>query len=95
MTTFLAFALTQPALVVVPLIGFVASLVIIRMKRRYIKEGTIFRRSPRPIRPAGQETDESTKLRARDDATSANSTRIRNEGDAKVDDEATSGPSDE
>jgi hypothetical protein len=47
MNGFLAFGLEKPAFVVAPLCGFIASLVIIRIKRRYIKQGTLFGRSSR------------------------------------------------
>lgn len=40
---FLPFALANPALMVVPLCGLVASLAVLRIKRRYIKEGSLFR----------------------------------------------------
>lgn len=40
---FLPFALAKPALMVVPLCGLVASLAVLRIKRRYIKEGSLFR----------------------------------------------------
>jgi hypothetical protein len=39
------FALKYPAFLVVAACGFVLSLVILRIKRRYVKEGVLFRRS--------------------------------------------------
>ncbi len=41
----LTFALNYPALRVAPACGFVLSLVILRIKRRYVKEGVLFWRS--------------------------------------------------
>ncbi|SAK74579.1 hypothetical protein AWB75_04162 [Caballeronia catudaia] len=40
------FALDYPALLVVPAIGFVLSLVVVRIKTRYINEGVLFCWSP-------------------------------------------------
>jgi hypothetical protein len=42
------FALTYPALLVVPAIAFVFSLVILRIKKRYVHEGILFRRGTAP-----------------------------------------------
>lgn len=41
-----AFALRNPELLYVPAAGFILSLVVIRMKKRYVNEGRLFRRSP-------------------------------------------------
>jgi len=40
------FALENPALLVVPAIGFVLSLVVVRIKTRYVNEGVLFCWSP-------------------------------------------------
>ncbi|TDY24567.1 hypothetical protein B0G81_5005 [Paraburkholderia sp. BL6665CI2N2] len=40
------FALNNPALLVVPAVGFVLSLVVLRIKTRYVNEGVLFRRKP-------------------------------------------------
>ncbi|WMY11081.1 hypothetical protein [Paraburkholderia phenoliruptrix] len=39
------FALHNPALLVVPAIGFVLSLVVVRIKTRYVNDGVLFERS--------------------------------------------------
>lgn len=41
------FALRNPALLVVPACGFVLALLVLRVKKRYVNEGILFRRSPR------------------------------------------------
>ncbi|RKE34691.1 hypothetical protein B0G76_0710 [Paraburkholderia sp. BL23I1N1] len=46
MKELLTFALNNPALLVVPAVGFVLSLVVVRIKRRYVNEGVLFRRKP-------------------------------------------------
>ncbi|MGF6871503.1 hypothetical protein [Paraburkholderia sp. MM5477-R1] len=46
MKELLTFALNNPALLVVPAVGFVLSLVVVRIKRRYVNEGILFRRKP-------------------------------------------------
>jgi hypothetical protein len=48
------FALNNPHLLYVPAVGFVISLIVIRIKKRYIEQGFLFRRSP------GQARDRST-----------------------------------
>ncbi|CAN7770476.1 hypothetical protein LJR034_007616 [Caballeronia sp. LjRoot34] len=40
------FALVNPALLVVPALAFVLSLVMLRIKKRYVNEGILFRRLP-------------------------------------------------
>ncbi|MFM0147611.1 hypothetical protein [Paraburkholderia sp. RL18-085-BIA-A] len=40
------FALDNPALLVVPALAFALSLVILRIKRKYVNEGVLFRRFP-------------------------------------------------
>jgi hypothetical protein len=40
-------ALRNPALLVVPACAFVLALVLLRVKKRYVNEGILFRRSPR------------------------------------------------
>lgn len=57
MKELLAFALEYPALLVVPACGFVASLVIVRIKRRYIQEGRLFWRSSAAAHHAAREGD--------------------------------------
>ncbi|MBC8725752.1 hypothetical protein F6X37_30650 [Paraburkholderia sp. 31.1] len=57
MKELLNFALENPALLVIPACGLVASLVLIRIKRRYIQEGKLFCRSSasaRDMPPAGE-----------------------------------------
>ncbi|WP_241269966.1 MULTISPECIES: hypothetical protein [unclassified Caballeronia] len=51
-----AFALRYPALLIVPAIGFVLSLVVLRIKTRYVNEGVLFGRS-RGSPPEGQGSD--------------------------------------
>ncbi|MGF6876868.1 hypothetical protein [Paraburkholderia sp. MM5477-R1] len=46
MKELLTFALNNPALLVVPAVGFVLSLVVVRIKRRYVNEGILFGRKP-------------------------------------------------
>ncbi|TCK96947.1 hypothetical protein [Paraburkholderia sp. BL9I2N2] len=46
MKELLTFALNNPALLVVPAVGFVLSLFVVRIKRRYVNEGILFRRKP-------------------------------------------------
>ncbi|TDN68868.1 hypothetical protein [Paraburkholderia sp. BL10I2N1] len=46
MKELLTFALNKPALLVVPAVGFVLTLVMLRIKRRYVNEGVLFRRMP-------------------------------------------------
>jgi hypothetical protein len=48
------FALNNPHLLYVPAVGFVISLIVIRIKKRYIEQGFLFGRSP------GQARDRST-----------------------------------
>ncbi len=55
------FAITYPALLVVPACGFVLSQAILRIKRRYVKEGVLFRRSAsrqRGLQPSETGSDE-------------------------------------
>jgi hypothetical protein len=46
MRELLTLALSNPPIVVVPAFAFVLSLVMLRIKKRYISEGTLFRRKP-------------------------------------------------
>ena len=46
MKELLNFALIYPALLVVPAVAFILSLVIQRIKRAYVKEGVLIRRLP-------------------------------------------------
>ncbi|MGF6568653.1 excisionase family DNA binding protein [Paraburkholderia sp. GAS333] len=46
MKELLDYALNHPALLVLPAIGFALSLLILRIKRRYVQEGILFRRKP-------------------------------------------------
>ncbi|MFM0338002.1 hypothetical protein [Paraburkholderia fungorum] len=46
MNELLTFALNNPALLVVPAVGFVLSLVMLHIKKRYVNEGILFRRKP-------------------------------------------------
>ncbi|MFM0629358.1 hypothetical protein [Paraburkholderia xenovorans] len=55
------FALNNPVLLVVPAIGFVLSLVVLRIKTRYVNEGVLFRRKPATQR--GHDASESVKKR--------------------------------
>ncbi|MFT4506305.1 hypothetical protein [Caballeronia sp. 15711] len=41
------FALRNPALLVVPACGFVLTLLVLHVKKRYVNEGILFRRPPR------------------------------------------------
>ncbi|MEM5458500.1 hypothetical protein VSR69_27145 [Paraburkholderia phytofirmans] len=79
MNGFLAFALEKPVIVVVPLCGFLASLMIIRIKRRYIKEGTLFRRSSRSTGQATPDGDGALLPEGMRYDTPAETTRIRKE----------------
>jgi hypothetical protein len=40
------FALNNPHLLYVPAVGFILSLIVIRIKKRYIEQGILFRRGP-------------------------------------------------
>jgi hypothetical protein len=78
MNGFLAFTLEKPVFVVVPLCGFLASLVTIRINRRYINEGTLSRRA----RSTGQATpdgDGALLPEVTCNDTPAETTRIRKE----------------
>ncbi len=60
------FALRNPAFLVIPAIGFVLSLVIVRIKKRYLNEGVLFGRSPSARRESerssiAEEDDVSTE----------------------------------
>jgi hypothetical protein len=46
MREFWIFALNNPHLLYVPAVGFILSIIVIRIKRRYVEEGVLFRRSP-------------------------------------------------
>lgn len=46
MRDILNFALRNPALLVVPAIGFVLSLILFRIKSRYLRHGVLFRQPP-------------------------------------------------
>lgn len=46
MEELLTFALSNPALLVVPAVAFVLSLVMLHIKKRYVNEGILFRRTP-------------------------------------------------
>jgi hypothetical protein len=46
MNELLTFALHNSALLVVPAVGFVLSLVMLHIKKRYVNEGILFRRKP-------------------------------------------------
>lgn len=61
MKELLTLALRNPPIVVVPAVAFVLSLVMLRIKKRYLNEGILFRRKPATERdncaskPAGNE----------------------------------------
>lgn len=46
MKELLTFALNNPALLVVPAVAFALSLVMLRIKKRYVNEGILFMRKP-------------------------------------------------
>ncbi|MFL9905670.1 hypothetical protein [Paraburkholderia sp. RL17-337-BIB-A] len=46
MKELLTFALSNPALLVVPAVAFVLSLLMLRIKKRYVNEGILFGREP-------------------------------------------------
>ncbi|MFL9987301.1 hypothetical protein [Paraburkholderia sediminicola] len=53
MKELLTFTLSNPALLVVPALAFVLSLVMLRIKKRYVNEGIWFRRKPATERGHG------------------------------------------
>jgi hypothetical protein len=60
------FALSNPALLVVPALAFVLSLVMLRIKKRYVKEGILFRRTPATERGHGA-VKQGAEMNADDD----------------------------
>jgi hypothetical protein len=46
MKELLTFALSNPPILVVPAVAFVLTLVMLRIKKRYVNEGILFRRKP-------------------------------------------------
>ena len=64
----LTFALSNRAFLAVPAVAFVLSLVILRIKRRYVKDGVLFRRLPtterdhRPSNSAGVEMNSNGNI---------------------------------
>jgi hypothetical protein len=68
MKELLTFALSNPALLVVPAVALVLSLVMLRIKKRYVNKGILFRRKPAterddcPSKSAGNEMNSDTGI---------------------------------
>ncbi|MFM0629833.1 hypothetical protein [Paraburkholderia xenovorans] len=68
MNELLTLALSNPPIVVVPAVAFVLSLVMLRIKKRYVNEGILFRRKPATerdrcaSRPAGNDINSDNRI---------------------------------
>ncbi|MGF6635522.1 hypothetical protein [Paraburkholderia sp. MM6662-R1] len=57
------FALRNQALLVVPACGFVLALLVLRVKKRYVNEGILFRRSPRQRDDSAAKSTEEDEMK--------------------------------